>query len=358
MEKELERHLGKDVGQLSAEYAVIETFAIEPPSYQRIQSFALSPNGQFLVVLQDTNIYQFSVDSGQVLARFHGDPDQNGINFITVSGDNRYLYQTSFRGMIRKWPLVDAEQPFSVVKACAVLCGHSSRVYRLLSTKCGRVLYSCGFDGSIVKWTFVNPEDPQSLYQMQSIPVGARYVCCLSLSADDTFMFSSGADRQIRLWTTSNDEALMVDSGKVVPLNHRGFGHEINCMVVSPDGRWLCTGSCSGCVKIWEVSKFGTSEPRYTIGVPDLDSGVKAMVIAPNSKYLFVQSWDCHVYLLYLNCPTEPPQCIYRAPFISGWIPVSQLCHHPHKPILFYGTPHGLKQVNYQSFLSKTASIF
>lgn len=112
----------------------------------------------------------------------------------------------------------------------------------------GNLLAAGGDDGMIRLW------DPQAGQLLQSWAGHEGSVEALAISPDGTFLVSGGADKTVRVWdlATLGDPAL--SPGDVLArLQLQGHTGLINSVAISPDGRWIASGSADRTIRLWQA---------------------------------------------------------------------------------------------------------
>src|SRR5262249_30250659 len=89
-----------------------------------------------------------------------------------------------------------------------------------------------------------------------------------------------------------------VERGTAHMLILRGHEGPVRCLVYSPDGRLLASGSDDGKVKLWHLH---TLQEGRTLTVNRLEDWVHSMTCAPDGTMLAAGDWNGWIRLWYFN---------------------------------------------------------
>jgi len=87
-------------------------------------------------------------------------------------------------------------------------------------------------------------------------------------------------DETTRLWDLKDPA--------VEPKVLRGHDGPILAVAISPDNRWLVTGSWDKTARLWDL-KDPAAEPKLLRGH---DDAISAVAISPDNRWLVTGSWD------------------------------------------------------------------
>lgn len=160
-------------------------------------------------------------------------------------------------------------QNLSLVKS---LQGHLSYINSLAFNHDGNKIFTSSADKTIKLWDVVTGKIIQDFHGHDS---SVNY---LVLSPDGRKLFSASADKTIKIWD--------IDTGKAIQ-TLKGHISSVNYLVISPDGQKLFSASADKTIKIWDIA---TNEVIHTLA--GHTSFVNSLVISPDGQKLFSASAD------------------------------------------------------------------
>ena len=176
------------------------------------------------------------------------------------------------------------------VAASLCFTGHEGQVRSVAVTPDGHYLISGGLDGTVGLWEL---ETGQEVRLFTGHHGEVRSV---AVTPDGRYAVSGSSDKTVRVWE--------LETGREV----RCFtGHEewVNCVAVTPDGRYVVSGSggswdrdkwidCT--VRVWELATG--REVRRFAGHKDW---VRSVLVTPDGRYVVSGSSDGTVRLWYIG---------------------------------------------------------
>ncbi|WP_052419678.1 WD40 repeat domain-containing protein [Hyalangium minutum] len=241
--------------------------------HQDLHLAAVSPDGAWLATVEKATAQIRETKRGKVV---HTVKEKEGdIYAVAFSADGGLLATGSSKGMTRLYDVRSgkerAKHKDTKVLALAfsptaesLLVGHGTGKIELLQLDSPRLVSS--FVG---RHAFQEGSD-----------AGCRWVC---FSPDGARAFSLGNEHRLRSWRIADRaEELTIE---VPPRHDQG-----SATVLSPDGRWLATGSTAGALSVWSA-KDGKPVVKDAAPVPILGLTLtpKAVVAASPKSYV---SWN------------------------------------------------------------------
>ena len=233
-----------------------------------------SPDNKLLVIGSYDHLKILSVDSNfvEINSVF---AHKRGIQSLYVSSDNKYVATAGVDGEIKVWKLPNLEEFSSII-------AHPGEVWSVCISPDNKFAISGGEDGFFKIWSFPDLKLIKSI-KYHKLPVeyvrfsssgkmflvadadstisvwklglysspyrvlrghtGSALVAIFSL--DDNYVISGGDDHTIIFYNLSNSEVINQIS------DHFG---DIMTLSISPDGKFLASGSRDRTVKIWSIN--------------------------------------------------------------------------------------------------------
>lgn len=155
---------------------------------------------------------------------------------------------------------------------------HEGLIYSLVLSNDGKTLFSSGADKTIRVWNTATG-------QLKSTLKGhTDSVLALAITPSDRFLISGGADKTIRIWNLTAPF-----SQPQIIASHDNW---VTTLAVTPNEKYLVSGSTDSTIKLWDIS---TQKPVYTI--TGHESSVWSVAISPDGKTLASGSADKTVKL-------------------------------------------------------------
>ena len=211
----------------------------------------------------------------------------SGVKAVAFSPDNRWLVTGSDDKTARLWDLT-AKDPAA---APTILRGHESGIVCVAISPDGRWLVTGSGDKTARVWDLAakDPAAAPIVLRGHEQPIG-----CVAISPDGRWLVTGSCpglvtgsyelkfayDRTARLWDlTAKDPA-------AAPIVLRGHEDLISCVAISPDGRWLVTGSNDGTARLWDL----TAPAAVPIVLRGHEQPIGCVAISPDGRWLVTGS--------------------------------------------------------------------
>ena len=232
-----------DLGDLNHPHAAIRCIELRTGAVRETPALsggngttalAFSPDGQLLASgygYSDANIDLWDAATGAPLGRLEG--HRGWVRKLVFSPDGRTLYSAGADQSIRAWSI---QQRREVQR----WRGHTGLVQGLALSPDGQTLISCADDGSVRTWDARGPHRRPSYRALPTTvgPYGARF------TADGRHLITVSASDPVIVWDVAN-------LGEVERIP--ALGTNLLSVALSPDDRWLATGSRDGWIQIWDM---------------------------------------------------------------------------------------------------------
>ena len=105
----------------------------------------------------------------------------------------------------------------------------------------------------------------------------------MAISPDNRWVVTGSEDNTARLWDLSAEDPA------ANPIVLRGHGGAVRAVAISPDSRWLVTGSWDNTARLWDLSaKDPAANPIVLRG---RERAVSAVAISPDNRWLVTGNW-------------------------------------------------------------------
>ena len=232
---------------------------------------ALSPDGKRLFFHADTGtVHVHDIDAKKELFSFkHPADKQRGP--MRVSKDQQTLYFGGQHGQLYRWDVKNNKQLPDVGR-------HSSWTLTSIALSPDEsILYSMGGDRLIRRWDSKSGKQlplPEG-YITQTVPIA---------SADGKHIIVADHAGAIDFWN--------VQTGKRDKQLQPNGSYGIDCLAISPDGKWLAGGRTTQDVQLWNLTADKMERTIPLVEKPDEKGGdhVKRVAFSPDSKVLYTAS--------------------------------------------------------------------
>jgi WD40 repeat protein len=200
------------------------------PIDTQITATAWGPGGDFLVIGRSDGKVLLRSQQSTISDKYFIDAHAAGVTSIAVSGDGKIIVSGDEQGNVRLWD----RQGKSIGKTSR---GHEGRVASVAINSNGQTIVSGGSDGRVLRWNLQGSVVSPPLITSFSTGTGET----VAVSPDGRFIVSGSERGMMRIW----------DGG-----TNRVFkGHETNvsCLAFSSDSEMIVSGADDGTVRLWDL---------------------------------------------------------------------------------------------------------
>lgn len=144
-------------------------------------------------------------------------------------------------------------------------------------------------------------------YILSSVLTGRSDVRALTLSIDNTILYSASVDAHIKIWNLADpNKPVLIET---LDESHGGHTKPINTLAVSPDGSTLYSGSDDATIRVWNISDHQNPSFLKTLS-QKLNNGhtgaITDLVVSPDGKTLYSASRDATINVWDVSNPRKP----------------------------------------------------
>jgi WD40 repeat protein len=244
-----------------------------------INSFALSPDGQFLAFgTKEGRIHFLERQTGQKIKHLPA-LSKEEVNVVAFSPDgkilasgSRYSTEPQNSSPLHLWDVPSGKK----IKA---LKGHTNHVFALAFSPNGQILASGSDDKTIQLWEIPSGE------KMKVLKGHDHFITSLAFHSEGNMLASGSWDKTVRLWD--------VELGKEIK-RLEGHSHYVTAVSFSPKGKILASSAWDKTIRLWD-SKFGLQLHRlkaHTDFVHTIAFNQTGELLASGSKDSTIRLWD------------------------------------------------------------------
>ncbi|MCL4247969.1 MAG: WD40 repeat domain-containing protein [Anaerolineae bacterium] len=202
------------------------------PGQAAINRIAVSPDARWLLVGNDAGTVRLiDAENGFTVRDLAGHSDR--VRGIAFSPDGTHALTGSRDGFMKLWDVKSGELLHTFA--------HRAAIYDVRFSADGRTAFSCSFDTSIVRW------DLDTYQPILTFDDVATAVASLSLSPDETRLYTGDSDGLIEVWDLRRgDEMTRVQAAET----------RLNTVGLSSDGRYALSGAADGEIRLWDAATW------------------------------------------------------------------------------------------------------
>ncbi|GAB4574983.1 MAG: adenylate/guanylate cyclase domain-containing protein [Anaerolineae bacterium] len=202
-----------------------------------------SPDGESVAALFNGCIRRWVVATGEPLPAIACDDPATPARWsLALSPDGRHALTGSVQGMVQLWDLDTGAEELR-------LLGHAQNVHRVAFSPDGRQAISGSSEGSVRVWDLRNGAE----VRMISGPTpGSAFLSGVAFTPDGGRVIAGTRDAQRG---APGSAMILYDAATSAEIMRFG-GHsgQVNDIALSPDGRWVLSGSEDTTVTLWSVN--------------------------------------------------------------------------------------------------------
>ncbi len=276
-----------------------------------VEAIAISRNGRWLLTGSvDTTVRLWDLHSPSLdqplLLQAHESP----VRFAVISPDSCWAITSDDAGQVAVWDLRSSDPAASMRK----LRAHQGRIHALAVSSDSRWLAVGGTgsfeveDNSVRLWDLkeLSRAERDSPARAAEQPIVLRGhlgpVLAVAVTPDCRWVVTGSDDETVRLFDlTSHCPA----ASQVVLREHAG---SVTSIAVSPDGRWMVTGSRDQTARLWDLT---TPQPGSRVTVLNgHQGGVHSVAISSTGRWVATAAHDQTVRLWDMNAVDPAASCV------------------------------------------------
>lgn len=273
----------------------------------KIEALTLSRDGKVLAVggllakytgnnLEEVSVVRlYDFASGRMVALLKGHRD--GINALSFSLDGRLLISGSNDAKAMIWDIgafsrdggLFPQTEVPILKPRHVLSGHSRQIYAVAFTPDGTRAVTGSFDHDLRLWRVADGAE------IAHLPGHGERVHGVAVAPDGTIV-SGDENGEIRLWRSDSAPGTDGNAGAFLKILARQ-DTAVDSLALSPDGRYLLTGSGKGEGKDCHVFELATG--KEIVAYPHHNSSVHATAISQDGRWAATagdEGYEIHIW--------------------------------------------------------------
>ena len=232
-----ENHILNDALQKARAFSKSSSLCV--PSFDcgsdKVESFALSSDGRFVLSAAGHTIYYWELKSGRCLRTLQGDAGIFGSVLSASISPNGRLGLTASNKQLRLWDLITGT-------CLRILQGHMDVVKSVAISPDGQFGISGSYDQTVRLW---------ELESGRCIWIGEGHkggVYSVAIGSNGRWILSGSYNQTLRLWDVTNGRCVQCFKGHSGP---------VNAVTMTNDCRLALSGSSDATVRLWDLGSGG-----------------------------------------------------------------------------------------------------
>lgn len=271
----------KDSGYTYTQLTFVDTFC--PLNYFVVVGFPKRTKENALMVVQPNGGEVFGLGSDTIISWKNLPPtDTVVIEYSTNSGVDWVFLTDSATGLVWKWSNI----PPPASNKCLVRITRKEERGKILEPF--SIDWSLRYDGEVFSWHPSNEFIAFSDFSRIKIlnrnleKVGILWghdekITGLKFSRDGKYLVSCGSDFKINVWETYS----WIRKLQIISKNDQFANNSLTAIDISPNSRFLATGSANGNLNVWDLSSG-----NLVTSLSTLSSKIGVLEFSPDGKYL------------------------------------------------------------------------
>src|SRR5207253_232634 len=222
-------------------------------THGEVASLGFSPNSQILAAAcSDKSVVTWDITyrPGQPLPAEFGKSGQafahaSAATCVAFAADNLTIYTAGLDKSLKAWKFA-SHVPIKNF-------GHGNYVDAVAFNPAGTQLATGGHEGILRIWDVAKGQVLRQI-NAHTAPPAPSAIYCLAWSPDGKQIVSGSLDRSLKLWDTANGTLVKEFKGYKEKEFEKGHRDGVFCVVFSPDGKTLVSGSSDHTIKFWNVA--------------------------------------------------------------------------------------------------------
>jgi WD40 repeat protein len=242
-----------------------------------VYAVSLSPDGRYVLTGSfDKTLKLWDRATGKEMKTFDGPQGhQQLVLCAAFSPDGRKFASGGSDNTAKLWdmPILDPLQPITHFGSATIFpssfgktlllgrpgsetavknLAHPNLVDAVAFNPAGTQLATGGHDGMIRIWDVAKGQQIREIKAHAAPAVSPVY--CVAWTPDGKQLLSGSLDRTMKLWDANNGAMIREFKGYKEKEFEKGHRDGVFCLAISPDGKWVTSGSSDRTIKLWNIA--------------------------------------------------------------------------------------------------------